>query len=31
VKWLYGMTDKLSGFTPTPDGMIRPQGLRLAP
>lgn len=31
VKWLYGATDKLSGFTPTPDGMIRPQGIALAP
>ncbi len=31
VKWLWGISDKLSGFTPTPDGMIRPQGIRLAP
>jgi peptide/nickel transport system substrate-binding protein len=31
VKWLWGVSDKLSGFTPTPDGMIRPQGIRLAP
>jgi len=28
-KWLYARTDKLSGFVPYPDGMIRPQGLRL--
>ena len=31
VKWLWGVSDKLTGFTPTPDGMIRPQGIRLAP
>ena len=31
AKWLWGVSDKLSGFTPTPDGMIRPQGMRLAP
>jgi peptide/nickel transport system substrate-binding protein len=31
AKWLWGVSDKLSGFTPTPDGMIRPQGIRLAP
>lgn len=31
VKWLYGATDRLSGFTPTPDGLIRPQGIKLAP
>jgi peptide/nickel transport system substrate-binding protein len=28
-KWLYAMSAKLSGFIPYPDGMIRPQGLRL--
>ena len=28
-KWLYAHTNKLSGFTPYPDGLIRPQGLRL--
>src|SRR5579872_630749 len=26
-KWLYAMTAKLNGFTPYPDGLIRPQGL----
>jgi peptide/nickel transport system substrate-binding protein len=31
VKWLWGISDKLTGFTPTPDGMIRPQGIQLAP
>jgi peptide/nickel transport system substrate-binding protein len=31
VKWLWAVSDKLSGFVPTPDGMIRPQGIRLAP
>jgi peptide/nickel transport system substrate-binding protein len=28
-KWLYAMTAKLAGFSPYPDGLIRPQGLRL--
>ena len=27
-KWLYGTSAKLTGFTPYPDGLIRPQGLR---
>jgi peptide/nickel transport system substrate-binding protein len=27
--WLFATTDRLSGFTPMPDGLIRPQGLRL--
>jgi peptide/nickel transport system substrate-binding protein len=29
AKLLYGATIKLSGFTPYPDGLIRPKGLRL--
>jgi peptide/nickel transport system substrate-binding protein len=28
-KWLYASAARLSGFTPYPDGVIRPQGLRL--
>ena len=28
-KFLYAASTKLSGFTPLPDGLIRPQGLRL--
>ncbi len=28
-KWLYAMTKKLAGFSPYPDGLIRPQGLRM--
>jgi peptide/nickel transport system substrate-binding protein len=28
-KLLYGLTAKLAGFTPYPDGLIRPQGLRI--
>jgi peptide/nickel transport system substrate-binding protein len=28
-KWLYATTARLSGFVPYPDGLIRPQGLRL--
>ena len=31
AKWLWALSDKVSGFTPTPDGMIRPQGMTLAP
>jgi peptide/nickel transport system substrate-binding protein len=29
AKWLYAMNKKLAGFTPYPDGLIRPQGLRM--
>jgi peptide/nickel transport system substrate-binding protein len=29
AKWLYASTTRLSGFVPYPDGLIRPQGLRL--
>jgi peptide/nickel transport system substrate-binding protein len=28
-KWLYAATTKLKGFTPYPDGLIRPQGMML--
>jgi len=28
-KWLWAFTNKLTGFDPLPDGLIRPQGLRL--
>src|SRR5215472_1330125 len=28
-KWLWALSTKLSGFTPSPDGLIRPQGMRL--
>lgn len=31
AKWLWALSDKVSGFTPTPDGLIRPQGMTLAP
>ncbi len=31
AKWLWAMSDKVSGFTPTPDGLIRPQGMTLSP
>ena len=31
AKWLWALSDKVSGFTPTPDGLIRPQGMMLAP
>jgi peptide/nickel transport system substrate-binding protein len=29
MTWLYAHSDKLKGFTPVPDGLIRPQGLSL--
>jgi peptide/nickel transport system substrate-binding protein len=28
-KWLYAMSKKLAGFSPYPDGLIRPQGLKM--
>ena len=31
VKWLWGLSDKVSGFTPTPDGIIRLRGVEVAP
>lgn len=31
ARWLWALSDKVSGFTPTPDGLIRPQGMTLAP
>ena len=31
ARWLWALSDKVSGFTPTPDGLIRPQGMMLAP
>ena len=30
VKWLWAASTGLGGFTPIPDGLIRPQGIRLA-
>ena len=29
-RWLFGLSDKVSGFAPVPDGLIRPQGISLA-
>jgi peptide/nickel transport system substrate-binding protein len=29
MTWLYAHSDRLKGFTPVPDGLIRPQGLEL--
>ena len=29
-KWIWGMSRKVEGFVPSPDGIIRPQGLKLA-
>ena len=29
MTWLYAHSDRLRGFTPVPDGLIRPQGLTL--
>lgn len=30
AKWLWALSDKVSGFVPTPDGLIRPQGITIA-
>ncbi len=30
-KWLWALSDKVSGFVPTPDGLIRPQGISITP
>lgn len=27
AKWLWALSDRVSGFVPTPDGLIRPQGM----
>ena len=29
AKWLYAMNAKLAGFAPYPDGLIRPQGIKM--
>jgi len=31
ARWLWALSDKVSGFVPTPDGLIRPQGMTVAP
>jgi peptide/nickel transport system substrate-binding protein len=31
AKWLWALSDKVTGFVPTPDGMIRPQGIAVGP
>jgi len=31
ARWLWALSDKVSGFVPTPDGLIRPQGMAVAP
>jgi len=28
-QWLFAMSTKLSGFVPYPDGLIRPQGMKM--
>jgi peptide/nickel transport system substrate-binding protein len=30
-KWLWALSDNVNGFTPTPDGLIRPQGISITP
>ncbi len=30
-RWLWGMSDKVRGFVPNPDGLIRPQGMEVVP
>jgi peptide/nickel transport system substrate-binding protein len=31
IKWIWGTTARLEGFTPALDGLIRPQGMKLQP
>ena len=31
IKWIWGTTARLAGFVPSPDGLIRPQGMTLKP
>jgi peptide/nickel transport system substrate-binding protein len=31
ARWLWALSDRVSGFVPTPDGLIRPQGMTVAP
>ena len=31
AKWLWALSDRVTGFVPEPDGLIRPQGIRIAP
>ena len=30
-KWLWGVSRKVSGFVPNPDGLVRPAGMKIAP
>ena len=30
-RWLWALSDKVTGFAPTPDGLIRPQGIEVGP
>ena len=30
ARWLWALSNKVSGFVPTPDGLIRPQGMAIA-
>jgi len=27
--WIWGMSERITGFVPHPDGLIRPQGLSI--
>ena len=29
LTWLFAHSDKVSGFRPVPDGLVRPQGITL--
>ena len=31
LKWLWGLSDKVSGFVPMPDGLIRLRGVAVGP
>jgi peptide/nickel transport system substrate-binding protein len=30
-RWLWGVSDRVRGFVPEPDGLIRPQGMEVVP
>ena len=31
AKWLWALSDRVTGFVPEPDGLIRPQGIKIGP
>ena len=31
LKWLWAASERVEGFSPVPDGLVRPQGIRVRP